>query len=441
MTGIELCTKIIERIKAAIHSPEFVDTYRQDKHFMRTRKLTMPILMTYLLGYSKSSMNCAISDFLQEHEMSLETVLGKELTSFTKQAVTKTRKGIKIDAFEWLMNLSAQMYFEAVSSANLWLGYLLFAIDGSDIQLPQRETCLKTYGGLKAGSTPFAMAKFSILYCVSHNIIVDALLDTCKAAERPMAKTHISALVRKGLAEKAVVLFDRGYYSEDLCAYMLQKNVHFVFRIKSNDVFIKTVTGSRKRKFDFEIPMDNGETVPVRLVRFKLNTGEYEYLLTDLTDPAITCKDFKELYFMRWPIELKFRQLKQRFALENFSGYSSDAIDQDYFIAVFYSNLLEILKMDSDTQIEQEWSKKLEAMPPNKRPNYTYQSNTAIIVHKLKSALPAVLLWEVMPLSACKEIVSKAAQRTNWSQINDDRHYERKVRQPGRNVHYNQKPC
>ena len=35
---------------------------------------------------------------------------------------------------------------------------------------------------------------------------------------------------------------------------------------------------------------------------------------------------FRELYFYRWPVELKYKELKSRFAMEEFSGATAVSI-------------------------------------------------------------------------------------------------------------------
>ena len=94
--------------------------------------------------------------------------------------------------------------------------------------------------------------------------------------------------------------------------------------------------------------LDTDEKLLVRILRFRLKTGEYEYLATNLFDRKFTIEVFKELYFQRWQIETKIKQVKSRFQLENFSGYSEEASDQDFLITVFYCNLLEILRSEAD---------------------------------------------------------------------------------------------
>lgn len=56
-----------------------------------------------------------------------------------------------------------------------------------------------------------------------------------------------------------------------------------------------------------------------RVVRFMLDTGEYETLVCS-TLPQFTLSDLKELYHARWGIECSFRFLKYSIGLCNLKG-------------------------------------------------------------------------------------------------------------------------
>lgn len=43
-----------------------------------------------------------------------------------------------------------------------------------------------------------------------------------------------------------------------------------------------------------------------------LSSSEEEILISSLVDKSMTIEDFKELYFMRWGIEIKYDELKNR---------------------------------------------------------------------------------------------------------------------------------
>lgn len=58
----------------------------------------------------------------------------------------------------------------------------------------------------------------------------------------------------------------------------------------------------------------------VRVISVKLDSSEYEYLVTNIFDKSFTVQMFRHLYFLRWPCETKYLELKERLQIEDFNG-------------------------------------------------------------------------------------------------------------------------
>ena len=92
--------------------------------------------------------------------------------------------------------------------------------------------------------------------------------------------------------------------------------------------------------------------IKVRFVRVKLNTGEYEVLVTNLFDKEeFLTEEFKTIYYMRWGIESFYAILKTRLNLENFSGKTAHSVYQDFYSTVYISGLESILISDVDEEM------------------------------------------------------------------------------------------
>ena len=63
---------------------------------------------------------------------------------------------------------------------------------------------------------------------------------------------------------------------------------------------------------------------------------------------TLQTSDFKELYHQRWGIETFFHILKNRLSLENFTGNTALAIQQDFYITMFLSNYESLLVYDTN---------------------------------------------------------------------------------------------
>jgi hypothetical protein len=73
---------------------------------------------------------------------------------------------------------------------------------------------------------------------------------------------------------------------------------------------------------------------------FTLSNGEREGLIPNLEEREVEEAAFPELYNKRWPIETKYKQVKQELEMENFSGRLVDTIKQDFYGMMRVGNML-----------------------------------------------------------------------------------------------------
>ena len=147
--------------------------------------------------------------------------------------------------------------------------------------------------------------------------------------------------------------------------------------------FLKVVNEAREEDQIVEVRI-KGKIIKVRVLRFLLESGVEEVLITNLLEESLSIKDFKELYFKRWGIEVKFNELKNRLQIENFSGETPIAIEQDFYASIYLSNMAAIAKAEVNHKIEQK--------NRNKKFNHEYKANTNILIGKLKDSLVMALL-------------------------------------------------
>lgn len=70
--------------------------------------------------------------------------------------------------------------------------------------------------------------------------------------------------------------------------------------------------------------------------------------------------------------------------IENFSGETPIAIEQDFYATMYLSNMVSLAKMDANLIIEEE--------NKDKKLKYEYKVNTNILIGKLKNSLVLMLL-------------------------------------------------
>lgn len=228
MNRIDICKNIIQSIKEYITTPEKLEPHRAKNHFIRKRKLSLFQVIMYLLYTSKASMFQNLSRIRED--------LGSlDFPDISKQALSKARQFINPDLFKEFYYLSVDLFYKQFPSRKLWNGYHLFAIDGSKIELPNSKSNFEFFGemfGYPDPSRRFTMGLGSIVYDVLDDYIVHASFQRYLASERSAALEHLHNLEDLNIYQNSVVIFDRGYYSEDMFRY--QANRAFIIgRVKT----------------------------------------------------------------------------------------------------------------------------------------------------------------------------------------------------------------
>lgn len=410
MNRIDICKNIIQLIKNYITDPHNLEAHRANGHFIRKRKLSMFQVIMYLFYSSKASMFQNLSAIRDD----LKSI---EFPSVSKQAVSKARSFISPTLFKELFFLSVDFFYSHIQERRLWHGYHLFAIDGSKLELPNSQSIFDHFGemfGYPDSTRRYTMGLASIVYDVLEDYIVHASFNRYLSSERSAALGHLKQLESLHIYENSVVIFDRGYYSENMFRYCVKHDHLCLMRLKEN------YTLSKKCKGDTIIilpgnPEDNTEDISVRVIEVILDDGSKEYLATNLFDRSITKDMFRELYFYRWPVELKYNELKNRFAIEDFNGATAVAVLQEFFINVLLSNIAALIKNQADEEIDSS------ASSLNK---YRYQANRSFIIGRTKKILPKILCG-ISTLKAIDELYKESVRCR--SQI-----------QPGRSCHRKQ---
>ena len=109
--------------------------------------------------------------------------------------------------------------------------------------------------------------------------------------------------------QNSVIIFDRGYYSEDMFRYCVEHQHLCLMRLKQNYNIAKKCFGDIITVLPGNTK-DGTENIKIRVIEVTLGDGTKEYLATNLFDSHISQKMFRELYFYHWPVETKYKELK-----------------------------------------------------------------------------------------------------------------------------------
>ena len=88
----------------------------------------------------------------------------------------------------------------------------------------------------------------------------------------------------------------------------------------------------------------NKESITLRNIHFLLEDGSTEYLVTNLMPEQMVKENFPDLYQLRWGVESKYRELKNRLEIEAFNSIKPVSVQQEFFAAMYLSNLVAVMR-------------------------------------------------------------------------------------------------
>ena len=357
-----------------------------EKDFTRNRKQSFSGTILFMVNFLNKSLSLEIVNFVNH----LKEKLGRGQSFFTKSAFVQARNKVSPDVFLYLIKRLTDEFYTDNSNVKLILnGFRVLAVDGTCITLPTTKELEDLYGKSTNQNQAYTVqARASVLYDLSNRLALNSILTPMDIGERELALQQLQHCQKGDL-----VIYDRGYPSYDLFHEHYEKNVAFVIRAKSNfnsvaSEFLKSGKTSQVVEFFPGKRMDltdktytKNTPLKIRLIRIELPGGEIELLITSLTDSKkYKHSIFKELYFRRWKIETYFDELKNKLGIEHFSGYSNQSILQDFYAAIFVSNLQSLIVSELAEELAQD----------TEDSKYSYKVNTALSYGFMKDRILTV---------------------------------------------------
>lgn len=336
-------------------------------------------MILFQLNLIKKSLQIELDSFF-------ELVHGGE-KRITKQAYSEARRKISPTAFIELDNATLD-WFYGDGDFDTFLGYRLLAMDATVVELPDTKRLRDAFGYASgAPGVQLARAKAAGLYDVRNDLVVASIIGKYTTGERDLAKNLIARLKRTDVQPEPVrdlILFDRGYGSALFYWYLENSGVKYLIRVKTGAQGDKQFRAAQKPDQVIDYRVSDGKVIKMRVVRFPLESGEEEVLVTNLLDDDLSLDEFKKLYFMRWGIETKFNELKNRLEVQNFSGETVIAVEQDFYASIYLSNMIALAKKEANEVIEER--------NKDKDLKNEQKVNTNILIGKLKDRLILMML-------------------------------------------------
>lgn len=437
---------IFNLLRQLLNSEELLTASRlASESFSRNRVLNFRVVVLFILNLLKNSIPKEIDSFCDYCKL-------KEVS---RSAVTQARSKLSPYVFVKLNNLLIKEFYTDNKIKTLY-GLNIFAVDGSMIELPSSLSLLEKYGeATNQTDSKTPMARISKLFDPLNGITLDSIIAPYKTSEREMAIQHFNKIRENGIDTiNSLVLFDRGYPSLALMVYLLKHNVEFIMRCSSQ--FLKEVNlVAHSKKKDVVInlslrrathaakaelkelftDLDFNENITFRVVVITLSSGEKEVLVTSLLDKKrYPYKIFIKLYFNRWGIEEGYKFLKVGVEVENFSGISCHAVEQDFHASVLAANARALLALEATEEIMQEVEN---SDKPNIR-KYRYSINKKVSMEKFKDSFVEMLLNVDQDIEEfC--IKTKKQMKRHLCPIRPGRSFRRVRKHPNRKFHMNQR--
>jgi hypothetical protein len=396
-------TQLVETLRTWLCDPQFVSRHRlRPEDFTRQRQLTFPVVMLFVLQKTVKSIQRHL------HELLDELAAGQLFEPVSAGAWTHARAKLKHTAF---IELNQQVILPAAQAQPLerWHGHRLFGQDSSLVRLPDSAELAQEFGRVEiknhkgATGTAYPESRISVLYDLLNRLGVDARLASSRMGEVSLAREQ-AAHVPAG----DVVINDRGFTGFAYLAEHHHHRVHVIGRCSTGSFataqeLFRLNRANRSVVTKIYAPADQrvalkarglpGELV-VRFISLRLPDGKLEVLVSTLLDEqAYPTEEFLEVYHRRWNHETFYHVLKSRLDLENFSGETVEAIQQDFHAAVLLCNLETLLTQPAHEAVQQD-------RHPEQDPK---QINRADVYHALKDQL-LPLLYSQIP---AQEVIQK----------------------------------
>ena len=356
------------KLRALLNDEQFINESKKRKQdFIRNRKFGFADVVGIILSKTGKGIRSAVRAFKE--------AVGSESISYSQQAFSKGRMRIKWEAFRSLQNVSVTEFYDNFE-VKKYRGYRVCAIDSSKINLPYHPETASEFGVLSF-SNDQTQALCSCMCDVLNNIVIDAVLAQAKASERKLAGQHVTRL-SEIKNDKELLLFDRGYISSELMKHIEDNHFSYVMRVTEHAIEKMLAKVKSKDEILTHMFFDSKISLTLRLLQLKIpGTDTVEYLLTNILDPQFTPADFLRIYHMRWGIESRYNDLKNKLLLENFTGTTPLAIRQDFYATILLLNMAAMIANENEDEIN-----RLHNAGDN---TYSYKANINQIISVLKT--------------------------------------------------------
>ena len=295
--------------------------------FKRKCKITFTDVFYYLTQLIKDDSTSSI-------KVSSDMEVDKLCTA-TASAFVKKRKLIP-SIFISMLSSDLLDYHYKINNKLLNNKYRVLAVDGTHTPLSKNLTN-DGYKLTKNGT--YVNSCINGIYDVYNDTIVDLQLDSCNS------ETKIYDKQLHNLQENDIIIHDRGYYSHKLLYNLYSINVYPIFRLKKSMNIVKDLlsTNANDKIYIINNKYTNHTNIKFRLIKYVIDNETY-VLGTTLLGNIFTINLLKQLYNIRWNIEIYFRHIKYDLSFKNMHSKIEELIKQEIYSHMYITQLTRILE-------------------------------------------------------------------------------------------------
>lgn len=305
---------------------EFLTNPQSD--FTRTQKISFIQTMLFPMVAGSDNVATEMLDFFGEDKLPLPS------------AMIQRRNQVRPEAFQELF----YNFTQDIPVLKTFKGYQLVTCDGSRINLPYNPSDPDSYIQCIKGRKGINQIHLNALYDPMNDFFLDVELQGIRQMDETGA---FQRLLDKhaGDGTKRIYIADRGYASYNIFAHAIHNSQLFLIRVPGSfaknicidnehwledpcaDEEVSVHIGRRRikkslelenfhhisasRRYDFiEAGTDRIDHIRLRVLKFPISEGTFEYIATNLPAYAFPLLTIKKLYNYRWGQETAFRYLK-----------------------------------------------------------------------------------------------------------------------------------
>ena len=407
------------------------DLLTKESYFTRSeRKLNFVEYMKILMSIGSSSMNKELLSYF-----------GYDPDSVSFPGFIKSRSKISEGAFIELL----KMMNKAFPCDKTYKGYRLLAVDGSDLIVSYDSQDIETYNSQEK-MKGYNEIHINALYDILNHRYLDNIIQPLRKENEIEA---MWTMAERYEGDEAIFIGDRFYAAFNNFERLKKTGHRFLIRVKDIDSgtsLLKTFRSlSKKGEFDEDvhITFTNRQTkfilnnpeiykpimsnqrfdfldkdhhfydADYRVVRIRIGGKEgYESIITNLSRDEFSANDIKQLYKLRWDIEVSYRHLKYSVDLNALHSRRRDFIRQEIWARMIMFNISMII-------IDYVQNRKLE----KKKRKWEYRVNITMAIFLVKEYL---IIRKGGDPPDLESLIAR------WIlPVRPDRHYSRNVRPQG----------